>query len=110
MHVHMVARDFQLTPLLRQYLERRLRFAFSPMLARVEGIAVRLRDLNGPRGGRDMACRVCVRLPGRPEVVVNEVRENLYNAIDLAVKRAAYRVSCLLVRQRMGRRRQPCRT
>lgn len=105
MHVHMVARDFQLTPLLRDYLERRLRFAFSPMLTRVGRIAVRLRDLNGPRGGRDMACRVCVQLPGSPEVVVNEVQEDMYNAIDLAVKRAAYRVSRLLVRRRMGRRR-----
>ncbi|WP_019140152.1 HPF/RaiA family ribosome-associated protein [Noviherbaspirillum massiliense] len=100
MNVQMVANDFSLTPSLRDYLERRLRFAFTPVRDRITAVAVRLRDLNGPRGGRDMLCQVCVSMPGQPEVVIKEVQEDMYAAIDLAVKRAAYRAIRLVMRKR----------
>ena len=99
MELQMVADEFSLTPSLREHLEHRLRSAFAPARTRISRIAVRLRDLNGPRGGRDMLCQVCVRIPGRPEVVIKEVQEDMYAAIDLAVKRAAYRARRLLTRK-----------
>lgn len=104
MQVHMVSPQFSLTPSLREYLERRLRNAFAPLGGKIAEIAVRLRDLNGPRGGRDMQCQVSVSMPGMPAVVIREVQENMYNAIDRAVKRAAYRVSRLASRPRLARR------
>lgn len=105
MQVHMVAPQFSLTPSLREYLERRLKAAFAPLGGKIAEIAVRLRDLNGPRGGRDMQCQVSVSMPGMPAVVIREVQENMYNAIDRAVKRAAYRVSRLASRPRLARRK-----
>lgn len=105
MQVHMVAPQFSLTPSLREYLERRLKAAFAPLGGKIADIAVRLRDLNGPRGGRDMQCQVSVSMPGMPAVVIREVQENMYNAIDRAVKRAAYRVSRLAARPRLARRK-----
>ncbi len=99
MNVHMVAQEFFLTPSLREHLDRRLRFAFSGARDRIARIVVRLRDLNGPRGGRDKLCQVSVIMPGRPEVVIREVQEDMYNAIDRAVKRAAYRATRLITRK-----------
>ncbi len=106
MQIHMVSKEFSLTPSLRDYLERRLRSAFSPAHRKMVSIAVRLRDLNGPRGGCDMLCQVSVTMPGKPEVVVKEVQENMYNAIDRAVKRAAYRAVQIMTRKRLAVKRR----
>lgn len=107
MQIRMVAMEFSITPSLREYLEQRLRSAFTPLRGRIAGIVVRLRDLNGPRGGCDMQCQVSVTMPGRPEVVIKEVQENMYNAIDRAAKRAACRVGRLVRRQQLGVRSVP---
>lgn len=107
MQIRMVATEFSLTPSLREYLERRLRSAFGPLRGRIADIVVRLRDLNGPRGGCDMQCQVSVTMPGRPEVVIREVQENMYNAIDRAAKRAAYRVGRLVSRRKLAVRSAP---
>ena len=101
MQVHMVSPEFSLTPSLREYLEQRLRTAFDPLHGKIAEVAVRLRDLNGPRGGRDMQCQVSVKMPGKPAVVIREVQENMYNAIDRAMKRAAYRVSRIAARRHL---------
>jgi ribosome-associated translation inhibitor RaiA len=100
MEVQMMANEFSLTPSLRDYLEHRLRVAFAPARNKIASIAIRLRDLNGPRGGRDMLCQVRVRMPGRPEVVIKEVQEDMYAAIDVAMKRAAYRAMRIMTRKR----------
>jgi ribosome-associated translation inhibitor RaiA len=91
MEVRMLAQDFMLTPSLREHLERRLRTGFAGMRGRIGSIVVRLRDLNGPRGGRDKVCQVSVTIPGQPDVVIRDVQEDMYYAIDSALKRAAYR-------------------
>lgn len=99
MDVQMVAKEFSLSPSLREHIARRLRFAFARTQHKVGRIIIRLRDLNGPRGGRDKVCQVSVELTGRPEVVISEVQENMYNAIDNAVKRAAYRAMRIVNRK-----------
>jgi putative sigma-54 modulation protein len=100
MHINMVANEFWMTPSLREYLESRVRFAFSALRTRAVEVSVRLRDLNGPKGGRDMMCQVTVAIPGQPEVVVKDVQEDMYTAIDKAVKRAAYRATRIIMRRR----------
>lgn len=91
MDVQMVAKEFSLSPSLREHIVRRLNSAFARARHKVGRIVIRLRDLNGPRGGRDKVCQVTVELTGRPAVVIREVQENMYFAIDNAFKRAAYR-------------------
>ncbi len=104
MQIQMIAKEFSITPSLRSYLDRRLETGFSSVNVKIREIAIRLRDLNGPRGGCDMMCQISVSIPGGPEVIVKEVQENMYTAIDLAVKRAAYRVTQILNRQRVAMR------
>ncbi|MGV3743445.1 MAG: HPF/RaiA family ribosome-associated protein [Burkholderiaceae bacterium] len=108
MHIHMVANEFWMTPSLREYLESRAHFAFSALRSRAVRISVRLRDLNGPKGGRDMMCQVSVAIPGQPEVVVKDVQEDMYAAIDKAVKRAAYRATRIIMRKRSAVKKSGC--
>lgn len=103
MDVQMVAQEFSLTPSLRGHLLRRLRVAFARAQDRAIRVVVRLRDLNGPRGGHDKLCQVSVTMPGRPALVIREVHADMYAAIDLAVKRAAYTAMRVAVRMRRER-------
>jgi ribosome-associated translation inhibitor RaiA len=91
MDVQMIAQEFFIAPSLRDYLERRLHLMFARARKHVARVVVRLRDLNKPHGGPDKLCQVRVTLPGRPEVVIQEIQEDMSYAIDSALKRAAYR-------------------
>ena len=100
MEVRLVARDVAFSPSLKGHVERRLDFALTQVRQKVSRIVIRLRDLNGPRGGRDKVCHVSVVMPGHPEIVIREVQEDMYFAIDRAIKRAAHRAMRLLTRRR----------
>lgn len=100
MEVHLLARQFPLTPALRSYAERRLRCALAFARDKVGDVVVRLGDINGPRGGQDMACQILVAVPGRPTLVVRDVQDDLYTAIDRAVKRTAWKVRQMMMQRR----------
>ncbi|MDQ9168953.1 HPF/RaiA family ribosome-associated protein [Oxalobacteraceae bacterium R-40] len=107
MEVRILNDKFGLTPSLRESLERRLQFSFSGVHNNILLVVVRLRDLNGPRGGSDMMCQILVTIPGCPEIVIKEVREDMYAAIDLAIQQAACQAKRLLSqRQQVGKRRR----
>ena len=52
--VHAVALDDED----REYIRRRVRRLFSKYAGVAERVTVRVRDVNGPRGGADIVCRV----------------------------------------------------
>jgi len=85
---------------LRAHVERRLHFALGRFGGRVRQATVRLSDLNGPRGGVDKACRIAVRLPASPDLVVEDADGDLYVAIDRAAERAGRSVGRHLARGR----------
>ena len=99
MNLQMVAQDFSLTPSLQNYLQRRISAAFARASSRVMRVVVRLRDLNGPRGGCDMVCQISVTMPGQSDVVIREVLTNMHKAINAAVKRAVYRTRLITHRR-----------
>lgn len=88
MEISFRSEPFSLTGALRGYAERRLRFALpnSPKLLRV---SVLLKDVNGPRGGTDMGCRIRVALHGGGTAIVEEAQPDAYVAIDRACERVA---------------------
>lgn len=100
MQIHFMTSEFELTPSLQDHLTRRLRFAFVSLQNKIQSISVRLRDLNGPKGGHDMLCQVAVVIPGRPTVLIKDIQEDMYAAIDSAFKRASYRATQMIARQR----------
>jgi ribosome-associated translation inhibitor RaiA len=107
MHIDIQSRGFRLTQGLRDYTERRLRFAFGATQAGLERIAIRLTDVNGPRGGEDKRCRIQVSIRGASAVSIEDTESDLYVAIERAVDRAGRTVARRLARLRQDRRIVP---
>src|SRR4051794_12853972 len=55
---------------------------------RVRSLTLRFKDVNGPRGGKDMLCRAKVMLKGLPHVVVEQRAKTARKAFDLVVPSA----------------------
>ena len=100
--VHAVALDDED----REYIRRRVGTLFRKYAGVAERVTVRLRDVNGPRGGADIVCRIKVVLPGLPSVVVERRTGHLKSALSGALAAAARAVSQTVRRRRM----RPIRT
>lgn len=68
----------------RNHVRSRLGRALGKFALHVERITVRLRDVNGPRGGVDQLCSVKVVMSGRPSVVAEERGRTPREAFDRA--------------------------
>lgn len=54
---------------------------------RVRSIAVRLTDVNGPKGGEDKVCRLQARIENHPSMNTEGRHADIYTAITLAAHR-----------------------
>lgn len=106
MRIEINSRQFALTEGLRNHIERRLQFALSWSRHNLQKVSLRLGDINGPRGGADKLCRIQIPLDGGGSVIVEEVRSDLYVAIDLAVDRAVRVLARRLERRRAHKRQR----
>ena len=98
MQIDIQTHGFSLTGPLRDYTERRLRFALARAAERVRRIKVRFSDINGPRGGIDKCCRIQATLNGLGAVAIEDTEANLYLAIDRAADRTGRTVMRRLAR------------
>ena len=85
----------------REHIRRRLGEKRGKYSADVERVTVRMRDLNGPRGGVDILCRIKVVLSGLPSVVVEHQAATLRPALTGALGSAERTVRRTLQRRRM---------
>ena len=100
MKIDIQARGLTLGSGLKRFVKRRIDFAFSTRAEQISGVTIRLADVNGARGGRGKSCLVQVRVAGLPDVVVENIEENLFVATHRAVDRAGWTVTRKLERQR----------
>jgi len=70
----------------------------------IERVTVRLRDVNGPRGGVDRVCTIKVVLPGLPSVVFESTAPTVYDAFNSAQAGAERGVRRSLQRRRDARK------
>ncbi len=105
MLIEIQARDFEVTEALGAYVRRCINKRLSKRSSEIQRIYVWLFDINGPRGGKDKRCRVQVCLPQIQNVIIEDTRLNLYNAIDRAVVRAGRSVERRLSRLNRRNRR-----
>ncbi|MCP3101493.1 HPF/RaiA family ribosome-associated protein [Myxococcus sp. K15C18031901] len=98
MRIEIRARHFSLTDTLRDYCERRARFAMGRLSDRVRDVTVRLEDINGPRGGVDKVAKVTVRLEHGGQLAVEASEATLAAAVDRALERAGHALSKALGR------------
>lgn len=92
------------TPAIEEHTGRRLRFAVGRFSDRIEDVTVRFEDVNGPRGGVDMLCRMVAHLRPGGAVRVEERGEDLYATIDRAADRIGRALRRELSRRRTLRR------
>jgi hypothetical protein len=85
----------------RAQIRRKTRTLFARYGQVVERVTVRIRDVNGPRGGVDIACRIKVVLSGLPSVVAERRTTRLESSFRGALAAAGSAVSHALRRRRM---------
>jgi ribosome-associated translation inhibitor RaiA len=71
----------------RAYLRRKLGMKLGKFARAIERVSVRIRDVNGPRGGVDKLCAIKVVLTRLPSVVVEAQHASLQAAMDGALQR-----------------------
>lgn len=79
--------------------------ALSPFARRIQNIQLWLEDVNGPRGGVDIRCRIELSLSPRGRVTATSLAENEYVAIANAASRAGTLINSRIKRARTLRRR-----
>lgn len=94
MIVDIHGQGFTVTPALAEHMRRRLGFVLTRHSGRIQRVAIRVGDENGPRGGVDKYCRIQVHLLDAPVAVIKDVGAELYAVID----RAADRVGRVVVK------------
>jgi len=103
MQIDVRGQNFDLTPALEAYVERRFIAALGRFGPRVPRLTVRLSDENALKGGVDKHCRVELSMPRSAALVVDERQADLYAAIDAAADRSARAVSRAIGRRRAKR-------
>ncbi len=99
MEIRILARNISLTPDQSELIERRVRFELSRFSSRVRTLHVTLSDVNGPKGGSDVLCRIKVLLKGKGEVLSGDVDVSVPAAIANVADRAARAIARHLERQ-----------
>ncbi len=100
MRVRVFAKDVAVTPSVEGLIERRLGFALGRFASQVNEVAVRLEDVNGPRGGIDQHCRIDASV--RPSAYKRA--EGKGGSVEAAICQAVDRIAGA-VRKDLARRR-----
>ncbi len=80
-------------------MRRKLGTKLGKFARAIERVSVRVRDVNGPRGGVDKLCSIKVVLTRLPSIVVEHKDASLQGAMDGALRRVE-----VAVRRSMQRR------
>ena len=103
MKVVIRSNDFTLTDSLRTFLNEQVRKSMSVCARNIELITIRLKDINGPKGGVDKECIVEIQIANQSPVVVKKRNSDAYRGIRQAVTRAA-RVALRRLRKRQDQK------
>jgi hypothetical protein len=111
MKLELRSHTLNLTPVVERQIERRLFIALHSFSRYIDEIAISIRDVNGPRGGRDLLGQVIVRLHGGLPLVVHAKSDSVHRLVAklaTAVRRAVksrIRRKAQLMRRDRGRQR-----
>ena len=93
MRIETLTHGVELTPALEEHIDRRLRFALTRFGGQLRQVHLTLADVNGPRGGKDIHCKIRVDLDGRSDLVVREVQADPFAAVARAAERTSHALS-----------------
>lgn len=84
----------------RNYIRQRLGLKLGKFAESIERVTVRVRDINGDRGGVDQECAIKVVLSGRPSVVAESRSSSTRGAVNAAMSSAEQGVRRSVQRRR----------
>ena len=99
MRIEIKARGFELSPALKQHVERKLHPVLNRPNFKASLVRVQLSDVNGPRGGADKRCSLEFAGSQTP-LIVHDTHEDMYLAIDRAIARSKHSLARRSARRR----------
>jgi len=106
MLVKIQTRSFTLSKALYDYTDSKVRLALGLYPHKIQRADVFLTHVNGPKGGRDMMCKIKIKANGYPSIVAQETAEDMYDAINICshrMKRSVGRRFDRVLQQRKAR-------
>lgn len=104
MNIDLQARDFNLTNAHELQIRQKLKVVLSRFSHKIRLARVVLSDINGPKGGKDKRCAICVEVNNHKTVVVEEVSENMFESINRCSQRVKRTLTRMLNKRRVNTR------
>lgn len=104
MRIEIRAHGIELSEALQSYIKHRLRLSLRRFGDKLDRVMVRLKDVNGPRGGADKRYRVSIRLGRHGKVRLEQTHADIYEAIRSASARLRNSLSRRVSRAKKPRR------
>jgi len=92
MQISIVDRNVDLTAKQKELVDRQIEYSFDRFETHIRAVEVVLNDVNGPRGGSDIQCRVRLMLHSKGEVLVEGREVSVEAAISSVIDRASIAV------------------
>lgn len=109
MNMIIQTQGFKLTRSLELFTREQITRAMSHCSEKIDRVVVRLKDINGPKGGVDKYCSVEVKLANHPTTVVKKTSSDMYLNISKTTSRAARIALRQLKKRRVVRFKQRLR-
>ncbi len=106
MQVDVHSKDVRLTRSLKRFVERKMQTALGRFDASVDWVKVQISDINGPRGGEDIRCRVLAHVSGGRTLAIDETKSEPFAAVAHAAERLGRSVARRVDRLKSGPRRR----
>lgn len=100
MDVQILDRNVGITSAQQEHVDRCLQFAFGRFSSHIRSVDVSFSDVNGPKGGDDLQCRMKIVLHGKGELLVEGKGISVEAVAAETADRAALAVSRRLDRLR----------
>ena len=88
MKVFIFSNDFELTEAMRNFIDNKIQTAFSRINHAIQKIDIRMADENGPKGGPDKSCIICIKTTEFPDIIIKDIETDAYAAVSRAISRA----------------------
>ncbi len=85
---------------LRRHAERQAKLHLGRFERELDSVEIRIRDVNGPRGGEDMECKVAARGPRVGFNAMAELTSDAYGSVAMALSRLSRTIARALDRVR----------
>lgn len=96
--------NIRATDAMLAHVHRRFEHALDHVAHAIRSVVLRLKDVNGPKGGVNKRCHVMVELTSGEQLIVEDLDQDVYHVINRAAGRTKRVVNRHLDRRRSRRR------